>query len=212
MRAKLIYFSFFISLCYNHLIAQKTSLTEQAIKEIYLQSMQRDRSLSYTIFKLGVQQLLAQDSTVCKDKLIIVDYSQASTKKRFYFFDLTQKRLLLKTFVAHGLNSGDVYPRKFSNIEGSFQSSLGLYHTSESYCGDHDLSVRLDGLDPRKNSNVRMRDIVIHRAAYANEAYLRQHGKLGRSLGCLAIPEAITDDMIELMSAGVGVYVYGRSY
>jgi hypothetical protein len=57
-----------------------------------------------------------------------------------------------------------------------------------------------------------MRDIVIHRAAYANESYLKQHGKLGRSLGCLAIPEAITDDMIELMSAGVGVYVYGRSY
>lgn len=212
MRAKLRYFLFFLSLCYNQLIAQKTTLAEHEIKEIYLQTMRQDQSLSYNIFKLGLQKLWAQDSSVCKDKLIIVDYSQPSTKKRFYFFDLSQRLLLLKTFVAHGLNSGDVYPKKFSNTEGSFQSSLGLYHTSETYCGDHDLSIRLDGLDARKNSNVRMRDIVIHRAAYANESYLKQHAKLGRSLGCLAIPEAITDDMIELMSAGVGVYVYGRSY
>ncbi len=55
-----------------------------------------------------------------------------------------------------------------------------------------------------------MRDIVIHRAAYAKESYLKKHGKLGRSLGCLAIPETISDDMIELMSAGIAVYVYAR--
>jgi len=173
--------------------------------------MGKDRSLSYSIFKLGLQKLYGQDSSVCKDKIIIVDFSQASSKKRFYFFDVENGSLLLKTYVSHGLKSGDLYARKFSNVEGSFQSSLGVYHTSETYCGDHDLSIKLDGLDAKRNSNVRMREIVIHRAAYANESYLRAHGKLGRSLGCLAIPENISDDMIELMSAGVVIYVYGKT-
>ena len=210
MNIKILFFTLFLGFSFTQILAQKQKWTEQEIKSMYTKCMRQDRSLGYTIFKQAFQKLHAQDSSICKDKLIIVDFSQPSTKKRYYFFDLANCKLMLKTYVAHGLNSGDLYAYKFSNISGSYQSSLGLYHTSEAYCGDHDLSVRLDGLDSIKNSNIRMRDIVIHRAAYANESYLKKHGKLGRSLGCLAIPETISDDMIELMSAGIAVYVYAR--
>jgi hypothetical protein len=71
--------------------------------------------------------------------------------------------------------------------------------------------VRLDGIEPQKNSNVRKRDIVIHRAAYANEAFILENGILGRSLGCLTLPEDVSDELIEKMSGGVVIYVYGKN-
>lgn len=195
------------TLCFGQ---YQINYTEQQIQELYTQCMQQDQSLAYSIFKQGVRKMLTQNSITCKDKLIIADYSQPSTQKRFYFFDLNEGKLLLHTYVAHGVNSGELYAQYFSNIYGSFQTSLGLYHTAEIYCGAHDLSVRLDGLEPHKNSNVRKRDIVIHRAAYANESFIFENGKLGRSFGCLALPEEVSDELIELMGGGVGVYVYGK--
>jgi hypothetical protein len=191
--------------------AQKKGLTEQEIRELYANCLKQDQSLAYPIFKIGIQKLFAQDSAVCKDKIIIVDYTQPSTNKRFYFLDLSKSELILHTYVAHGVNSGALYANRFSNVNGSNQSSLGFYHTGETYCGSHDLSVRLDGLEPQKNSNVRQRDIVIHRAAYANEAFIIENGKLGRSFGCLALPEDVSDELIEMMSGGVGIYVYGKN-
>jgi hypothetical protein len=188
--------------------AQKTGLTEPEIKRLYTNCLKQDQSLAYPIFKIGIQKLFAQDSAVCKDKIIIVDYTQPSTNKRFYFLDLSKSELILHTYVAHGVNSGALYANRFSNVNGSNQSSLGFYHTGETYCGAHDLSVRLDGLEPNKNSNARERDIVIHRAAYANEAFILENGKLGRSFGCLTLPENVSDELIEKMAEGVGVYVY----
>lgn len=193
----------------NTILAQtNTRLTEQQIRNRYANCMQQDQSLSFEVFQEAVEKLYAQDHNLSKEKLIIVDYSQPSTQKRYYFFDFKAEKLLLKTYVAHGANSGELYAERFSNINGSRQSSLGFYRTSELYCGKYDLSVRLDGLEPNKNTNARLRDIVIHRAAYANEAFILDNGKLGRSFGCLALPEEITDEMIEMMADGVGVYVY----
>ena len=34
---------------------------------------------------------------------------------------------MLRTCVAHGANTGELYAEQFSNREGSHQSSLGLY-------------------------------------------------------------------------------------
>lgn len=206
----LVYFILF-GLYFIPVSAQKTSLTEQEIKGLYTNCLKQDQSLAYPIFKVGIQKLLAQDSAVCQDKIIIVDYTQPSTNKRFYFLDLNKGELILHTYVAHGVNSGALFASRFSNANGSCQSSLGLYHTAETYCGAHDLSVRLDGLEPQKNSNVRKRDIVIHRAAYATEAFILENGKLGRSFGCLALPEDVSDELIEMMSGGVGIYVHGKN-
>ncbi len=175
---------------------------------MFASCMQQDLNLSFEAFHQAIQALYKQGNTLSKDKLIIVDYSQPSTQQRFYFIDLKAEKLLFRTYVAHGLNSGDLCAERFSNIYGSYQTSLGMYRTAELYCGKYDLSIRLDGLEPGKNCNVRERDIVIHRAAYANESFILENGKLGRSLGCLALPENVSDDLIEQMAAGVGVYVY----
>jgi len=92
--------------------ALSQSSLEQLSYAHYQKCMGSDRSLPYSIYKLGVQKLNAQDSSICKDKIIIVNFTQASSKKRFYFIDLQNAELLLKTYVSHGKNSDDVYPNK----------------------------------------------------------------------------------------------------
>ncbi len=55
---------------------------------------------------------------------------------------------------------------KFSNNEGSLQTSLGFYLTGETYTGKFDLGLRLDGLE-YSNSRARSRGVVMHGAQYA---------------------------------------------
>src|SRR5579871_6507012 len=61
--------------------------------------------------------------------LSICDFSQASDKQRLYVIDVRNRRLLYRTYVAHGINSGEEYASSFSNKMESCKSSLGFYIT-----------------------------------------------------------------------------------
>jgi hypothetical protein len=50
--------------------------------------------------------------------------------------------------VVHGKNSGEHVPDRFSNVEGSLQTSLTLFVTSSSYIGANGYSMRREGLEP----------------------------------------------------------------
>ena len=60
----------------------------------------------------------------------------------------------ISSFFSDPENDGT--PRRFSNVEGSLQSSLGYYVTAETYEGKWGYSLRLDGLSAT-NSQVRKR-------------------------------------------------------
>jgi hypothetical protein len=87
-----------------------------------------------------------------------------------------QKKLVLRDLVAHGSNSGENFATQFSNREGSYQSSLGLFRTQESYEGTHGYSLRMDGLEPGFNDLARDRAIVIHAADYVNPLWSKRQG------------------------------------
>ena len=91
------------------------------------------------------------------EKLAVIDYSQPSSERRLWIFDLQRKRLLLRDFVAHGRKSGENFAEAFSNRLGSHQTSLGLFRTAESYSGKHGYSLRMDGLEPGLNDLARER-------------------------------------------------------
>ena len=76
---------------------------------------------------------------------------------------------------------------KFCNDFGSYASSNGAYTTGDYYDGKYGLSMKVPGLD-WSNNNAEPRAIVIHNAWYAEEEMIPQHGKLGRSEGCFAMP------------------------
>jgi len=144
------------------------------------------------------------------DKIVVVDFTQASTKKRFYVFDLKRRKIIYHTYVSHGINTGSTYARRFSNRVDSRKSSLGFYKTAETYIGKHGYSLRLDGLEKGINDNARRRAIVIHGAKYANSSSINKERGLGRSWGCPALPSGISKNVINLIKNGTVMYVAGK--
>lgn len=100
--------------------------------------------------------------------------------------------------------------QKFSNINSSFMSSLGFYVTGETYEGKHGYSLRLDGVEKGFNDNARERAIVIHGADYANPDFVLATGRLGRSLGCPALPMALHREIIDTIKNGSCLFIYGN--
>ena len=142
--------------------------------------------------------------------LTLIDFAQPSNRKRLWVINLTEGRVLFHTLVAHGRGTGDVEPVAFSNMDGSYQSSLGFYRTAPAtYQGKHGLSLKLFGLDPGFNTNAASRAVVVHGADYVCEDFIRQHGHLGRSQGCPALPVAQTKAIIQAIKGNSVLYLHG---
>ena len=155
----------------------------------------------------GYAKLLSEGRMKKQKYLTVIDMSRSANAKRFFLIDLENMSLVHKSVVSHGRNSGELYARHFSNKEGSYKSSLGFYLTAETYFGKHGLSLRLDGLE-ESNSNARRRAIVIHSADYASDEFIKKHGRLGRSLGCPALPEKDYNKIIETIKEGSLLYMH----
>jgi hypothetical protein len=112
--------------------------------------------------------------------------------------------------VAHGKNSGENIADSFSNDSKSLKSCLGFFLTAETYTGKHGYSLKLDGLEPGINDNARQRAIVIHGADYVSASFAQQHGRLGRSWGCPALPTDRSKEIIDKISQGSCLFIYGN--
>ncbi|MEN8125544.1 MAG: murein L,D-transpeptidase catalytic domain family protein [Bacteroidota bacterium] len=139
--------------------------------------------------------------------LSIVDMSLSANEDRFFIIDMDSKKMVHKSKVAHGRNSGGEYAKIFSNKIGSYQSSIGFFKTAETYTGKHGLSLRLDGLE-FSNNNARNRAIVIHSADYVSDNFIFKNGRLGRSLGCPALPKKEFSEVITKIKEGSIIYIY----
>lgn len=136
------------------------------------------------------------------ERLAVIDFSLPSSEQRLWIFDLATQTLLLQDLVAHGQGTGDNLARTFSNIEGSHQSSVGLFRTQESYFGRHGYSLRMDGLEPGFNDLARQRAIVIHPADYVSTGWVEQHGRIGRSHGCPAVRPEVASMVVDSLKGG----------
>jgi len=120
--------------------------------------------------------------------LAVADMDLPNTTPRLWVIDLKNGRVLHHSLVAHGRGSGFLRARRFSNEEKSAATSLGFYRTADTYDGIHGYSRRIEGLDKGQNNNAYDRYVVLHAADYASPQYIRQHGHLGFSRGCPALP------------------------
>jgi hypothetical protein len=135
--------------------------------------------------------------------MVVVDFALDSGKKRFFLLDM-QTGEVTPHAVAHGAGSeidGNGFARKFSNEDGSHESSLGFVLTGEIYSGVHGRSLRLDGLSTT-NSNMRSRAIVLHSADYVHDSASRQ----GHSFGCFALDPAVKDAVVDAIFGGALLY------
>ena len=141
-------------------------------------------------------------------RLAVIDYSQPSTERRLWVFDMIQPRLLFGDYVAHGKGSGENLARTFSNEDGSLQSSIGLFRAGETYVGGNGYSLRLDGLEPGVNDRARARLLVMHGAWYVDPLQALEQGRLGRSYGCPALRPQIAHEVIDTLKQGQLLFAY----
>lgn len=142
----------------------------------------------------------------------IVDFNQPSTNKRFYVFD-TKEGKVESFYVSHGRGSeganDDGMAEVYSNEDGSNSSSLGIYQALDEYTGAHGRSMRLQGLEPT-NSNALSRAIVLHRADYVSDNFIKQTGRIGRSEGCFAVEPTVADALIDKLRNGTYIIAWKK--
>ena len=180
-------------------------------EDIYSQLKLDKKGLSKNAFELalkGYHSLLDKRMIRNKNIISIADFSKSSNEKRFFVIDLKRIKLLFQTLVAHGRNSGLEYATSFSNEDDSHKSSLGFYVTMNTYTGDCGYALKLKGCEKGINDHAYDRAIVVHGSQYVTDEFLRNHGFLGRSWGCPALPDKISKKVIDVIRNGSCFFIY----
>jgi L,D-transpeptidase catalytic domain len=180
------------ALLYNYMDLEDAGLSEKAFEYAWR----------------GYHNLVKRGKVRRKNVLSICDFSQSSSSKRMYVIDLTHRKLLYRTYVAHGQNSGGEYADSFSNEPESFKSSLGFYVTSRTYYGHNGLSLRIEGVDTGYNDKASKRNIVLHGSNYVSVKYMESNGRIGNSQGCPAIPSSMSPQIIRKVKNGSCIFIY----
>ncbi|EMS30970.1 hypothetical protein C943_02758 [Mariniradius saccharolyticus AK6] len=195
-------------------ILREISFEDHFIEMISSNSANIDKDLpNRDVLAFGIKGYLKlqDEGKLPKGKpLTVIDFTLPSTEKRMWVIDMEEGKFLHHGVVSHGRNSGDLIAERFSNVSSSYMSSLGFYLTGETYQGKHGYSLRLDGLEQGFNDKARERAIVIHGADYAREQFIKQTGRLGRSLGCPALPEELAKEVIDLIKDQSLLFIFGK--
>lgn len=184
---------------------------ELNIKELYNELNAAQYDLSFTAFRyayIGYQTMKKQHRLNNKELFSIIDFTKDCNSKRFYTIDLEKMKIVYYTYVAHGKKSGERMATSFSDAVESNKSSIGFYITGNTYNGGNGYSLILHGDEKGYNSNLAKRSVVVHAADYANEDYIAHNGRMGRSLGCPALPENIYKQVIETIKEKTMIFAY----
>ncbi|MGL6023460.1 MAG: murein L,D-transpeptidase catalytic domain family protein [Cetobacterium sp.] len=188
---------------------EKIQITAEYTEKKLYDEIGLNGKLNYDVFKIALNGYKKIDSKK-KQLLTIIDYSKPSTEKRFFVIDINSKKILINSYVSHGKNSGSNIATSFSNKVSSNKSSLGFFLTENTYMGGNGYSLVLNGLERGINDKAKERYIVIHGADYANPKITKSLGRLGRSLGCPALPRDISKKTIDIIKNGSVIFVHGN--
>lgn len=166
---------------------EKNQSFQSLKKMLNQQSPSMSRGLISTV--ITILKCAEKNKTTFNPILTVIDFSLPANQKRLWIFNLNEKKLLLNTYVSHGIKSGIFASHYFSNQHNSKTSSIGVYKTENDYYGRYGLALKLVGLEPGFNSNAFARAIVMHGGWYVNEDFVDKYGRPGRSWGCPAIPQ-----------------------
>jgi L,D-transpeptidase catalytic domain len=191
----------------------QSAFFNQHLRDLYRDLNIESQGLRYAVFEKAMTGYLNLQHegqlSDAKQLLTVVDFELPSTEKRLWVLDLAARQVKFHTLVAHGHNSGENVATNFSNQNESNMSSLGFYVTQGEYQGKHGRSLKLNGVDEGFNTNALARSVVMHGADYVSEDFIQQYGRLGRSLGCPALPMDQKDEIIEAVNGGTCLFLNG---
>ncbi|GAA4377082.1 murein L,D-transpeptidase catalytic domain family protein [Hymenobacter koreensis] len=186
---------------------------QDGVRQLYNELNVADSGLRYEVFQkayTGFLNLKAKGQLdASRSMLTVIDFEKPSTEKRLWVLDLSGKQVLFHTLVAHGHNSGENVATNFSNENESNMSSLGFYVTKGDYYGKHGRSLKLEGVDEGYNDRALERSVVMHGAEYVSEEFIKQYGRLGRSLGCPSLPMDQYAQVIDTVQDGTCLFLNG---
>ena len=203
---------FFLLPGINKAGSEKPLPAKEEKSDIYAELNLAAYGLSNEVFQLGLtgyRKLEVAGQLENPGILTIVDFSQSSKNKRMYVIDFMEHKLLFNTLVAHGRNTGEEYAKYFSNKMGTLKSSLGFYVTSNQVMGSKvGLSLIIRGVEKGFNDNAINRQIIMHGADYATEAFIKRTGRLGRSYGCPSLPPDLIKPVFKTIEKGTCLFIY----
>jgi len=141
-------------------------------------------------FRADTALLFCKKNRLNTDFCLLVDMSEHSGKNRFFVWDFKGDSILDRSLCAHGYGKKSTQSRPvFSNIEGSYCTSLGKYKTGVRSYSQYGINVhyKLHGYDPT-NNNAFKRIVVLHSYSHVPESEIYpNHLPLGYSQGCPVI-------------------------
>lgn len=194
----------------------------EALSDVQVRELSPLATLREQYTKLGIEEIICFDAykkayegykkipQVHRQILTLIDFTKPSNQPRMAVVDMDNGVVLYKSLVAHGRNSGEVYATSFSNRDGSYQSSLGFYLTGGTYNGSNGYSLKLIGLEKGFNDRALDRAIVIHGATYCDPSVVSKGARLGRSLGCPALPPQVSKPIINAIKDGSVLFIYAE--
>ncbi|WP_415062624.1 murein L,D-transpeptidase catalytic domain family protein [Bdellovibrio sp.] len=138
---------------------------------------------------------------------VLIDYGKPSTEKRLGLLNFKTGKVEW-FYVAHGIRTGVVESRRFSNVLNSWKSSLGFYYAKDTYISPKNgLSMYLHGVD-LSNDKSKERNIVLHGARYVSSEFILANGRLGWSEGCPAVGMKESEYLIKILQNGSILFAY----
>lgn len=138
---------------------------------------------------------------------VIVDYSQPSLNRRLLLLDLRAGNIETH-HVAHGISSGVLEARHFSNMPNSRQSSVGFFYALGDFISSkYGSSLKLYGIDS-SNNRARDREMSLFGADYVSDEFIQRNGRLGWSRGDLVVSTAISGRLVDLLKEGSVILAY----
>ena len=157
---------------------------------------------------LAAWQDVRAEGRTSRSLVTVIDYSRPATEKRLWVVDLVTDSVLAAEYVAHGEGSGSrVAAERFSNVDGSHQSSLGTFVTGDAFSGVRGRSLPLIGLEKGINDNAYARGLLIHGTPHVSEARALR-GTMGLTEGCAGVPARSARRLIRLIGTGTVVFVW----
>lgn len=192
----------------------KTRMKEQEAEQQQQQTIEDNM----TFRRLRVRAESAE--AYCKEKgfntkyCFLVDFSIHSGKNRFFIWDFAKDSIMEKSLCAHGygLKSTQTKP-VYSNVEGSYCSSLGRYKIGVRSYSQWGINVhyKMHGLD-KTNSNAFKRWVVLHsHTPVAEREIYPTHLPLGYSQGCPVISNGVmrkVDEMLKETKKPVLLWIF----
>ena len=148
------------------------------------------------------------------DFCFLVDFRIHSGKNRFFVWDFRKDSVADAGLCCHGYGqNGTQEVPVFSNVEGSYCSSLGKYRVGKRAYSQYGINIhyKLHGLD-KTNDNAFERWVVLHSHSPVPEREIApRHLPLGYSQGCPVVSDEMMkklDERLKTSSKSVLLYIY----